>query len=86
MNKYLTRKQVVKCYPISLSHLAHMASDGKGPRYRIIGKSAIYSVVDVEAWLEAQVIEPTSMPITRKRGRPRKQLSALKISGANDNG
>lgn len=59
MSKYLTRKQVAERYPISFSHLAHMASQKRGIRYRIIGKSAIYHVDDVEAWLESKVIEPT---------------------------
>ncbi len=39
MSKYLTRKQVSECYPISFSHLAHMASQGRGVRYRLIGKN-----------------------------------------------
>jgi len=67
MSKYLTRKQVAERYPISFSHLAHMASQGRGIRYRIIGKSAIYHVDDVEAWLESKVIEPTRDRAFRNR-------------------
>ena len=74
MSQYLTRKQVAECYPITFSHLAHMASQGRGIRYRIIGKSAIYRIDDVEAWLESQVIEPSLTKAPRKRGRPRKYL------------
>jgi len=69
MQKYLTRKQVAECYPISFSHLAHMASQGRGMRYRIIGKCAIYHIDDVEAWLESKVIEPTRDRAFRKRSR-----------------
>lgn len=79
MSKYLTRKQVAERYPISFSHLAHMASQGRGIRYRIIGKSAIYLVDDVEAWLESKVIEPTRDRAFRNRGRSRKQPSSRPV-------
>ena len=85
MSKYLTRKQVAEKYPISFSHLAHLASQGRGIRYRIIGKCAVYSIADIEAWLEAQVIEPGTIPLSRKRGRPRKTLSVKIIGEVNDN-
>lgn len=75
MSKYLTRKQVAERYPISFSHLAHMASQGRGIRYRIIGKSAIYHVDDVEAWLESKVIEPTRDRAFRNRGGLKKASS-----------
>jgi len=80
-SKYLTRKQVAERYPISFSHLAHMAHMGRGVRYRIIGKNAVYRVDDIEAWLEDQVIEPSK----GKRGRPRKGQSRRKAEVANDN-
>ena len=72
MTKYLTRKQVAGRYPISFSHLAHMACDGRGMRYRIVGRCAVYHVDDVEAWLESKVIEPLPPNAQKKRGRPRK--------------
>jgi len=75
MQKYLTRKQVAERYPISFSHLAHMASQGRGMRYSLIGKKAVYSIVDIEAWLETQVIEPSLTKLPRKRGRPKKTSS-----------
>lgn len=85
MNRYLTRKQVSEKYPISFSHLAHMASQGRGMCYRIIGKSAVYRIDDVEAWLEEQVIEPANSNTPRKRGRPRKiPTFTLQKKGAND--
>ena len=76
MIKYLTRKQVAEIYPISFSNLAHMACQGRGVRYRIIGKSAIYRADDIEAWLESKVIEPYNAQHSspRKRGRPKKHL------------
>ncbi|WP_169542756.1 helix-turn-helix transcriptional regulator [Sneathiella aquimaris] len=80
-SKYLTRKQVAECYPISFSNLAHLAHQGRGVRYRIIGKNAVYRVDDIEAWLEQQVIEPTK----GRRGRPRKSKKRQKSLVANDN-
>ena len=79
MSKYLTRKQVAERYPISFSHLAHMASQGRGIRYRIIGKCAIYHVDDVEAWLESKVIEPTRDRAYRNRSQSRKQPSSRPV-------
>lgn len=79
MSKYLTRKQVAECYPISFSHLAHMASQGRGIRYRIIGKSAIYHIDDVEAWLESKVIEPTRDRAFRNQNRSKKQPSSRTV-------
>jgi predicted DNA-binding transcriptional regulator AlpA len=73
MTSYITRKQVAQNYPISFSTLAHMASDGRGPKYRIVGKSAIYRIDEIEFWLEQQVVEFSPRRENRKRGRPRKQ-------------
>lgn len=72
MRDYLRRKDVPKEYPISFSSLAHMASQGYGPRYRLVGKSAIYRRDEVEDWLEEQVVELVPRSNTRRRGRPRK--------------
>lgn len=85
MQKYFTRKQVAEKYPISFSHLAHMASQGRGMRYRIIGKSAVYHVDDIETWLDSKIIEPSIAPSHRKRGRPRKRPASQQIAkAAND--
>ncbi len=72
MHTYLTRKQVAERYPISFSHLAHMASQGRGIRYRIIGKCAVYLADDLEVRLDSKIIEPSLYKYPGKRGRPKK--------------
>ena len=51
MTRYLTRRQVASEYPISYSTLAHMAMNGEGPPYAIIGKKAVYARRDIERWI-----------------------------------
>lgn len=84
MQTYLTRKQVAERYPISFSNLAHMASQGRGMRYRIIGKCAVYLADDVEVWLESKVIEPSLTKAPRKRGRPRKTPAGIGVAKTHD--
>lgn len=71
--KYLTRKEVAEAYPLQVSTLAYLASNGRGPRYRMIGNSAVYRRDEVEEWIESQVVVPIQTRALRKRGRPRKQ-------------
>ena len=70
--KYLTRREVARQYPISFSHLAHLACEGRGPRYAVIGRRAIYLRQDIEDWLSSKMIEPSSIRPKRRRGRPLK--------------
>jgi hypothetical protein len=63
---YLTRKQVPLHYPISEHTLAMLASKRRGPKfYKPIDK-ALYSPVDLEAWIEASVVLPTAEPTAPK--------------------
>jgi len=76
--QFLTRREVSEQYPISYSTLAHFAVEGRGPRYTIIGKRAVYRRQDVEDWITNP--EPPPCPASssavpapiRKRGRPAK--------------
>ena len=82
---YKTRKEISEIYPIAYSSLAHMASAGKGPVFRRVGKSAIYRTDEVEAWIEEQVIGPVKVKQSRKR-RSNRQSLANQIAGkVNDN-
>lgn len=47
------RKDSEKLYGINPKTLANMASLGKGPRFRMVGKRAIYVCADFETWLLA---------------------------------
>lgn len=57
-----------------------MASDGRGPRYRIVGKSAVYLADEIEEWLEKQIVEAPLTSKVRKRGRPKKRASPENVA------
>ncbi len=59
---------------------------GEGQFYRIIGKSAVYKVDDIEIWLESQIIELIPIPAAVKLGRPHKVKSINIRRRAKDNG
>lgn len=42
-------------YSIKKSTLQKLASIGGGPRYRIFGNRAIYSIEDLDAWLSVKI-------------------------------
>lgn len=73
MKAYLTRREVAQQFPISLSHLAHLACQGRGPRYAVIGKHAVYRREDVENWIAGRMIAPASPEQPGRRGRPKKK-------------
>jgi hypothetical protein len=73
MKVYLTRREVSQQFPISFSHLAHLACQGRGPRYAIIGRNAIYRREDLENWIAGRMIEPVAPEQSRGRGRPKKK-------------
>lgn len=80
---YLTRNQVAERYPISSHTLAKLASQGKGPRYFKPTDKCLYRPEDIEAWIDAAAVLPTSQPskpnaetlsrqnLATKRGRGR---------------
>lgn len=52
---------------ISVGTLAHLASDGTGPRYRMWagrrggqGRWAVYRPDDLDTWIESQLCEPAA--------------------------
>jgi hypothetical protein len=51
---WLTRKEVSVREKIPVATLAEWASQGKGPRYALLGRHARYRLSDVMAWEEAQ--------------------------------
>lgn len=52
MPKFLTRKQVIKKFPIlSRSLFDKLCADGKGPAYTVIGKAHYYFKKDIKRWL-----------------------------------
>lgn len=57
-SKYLTRREVEREYPVKAWHLAHVASEKRGPRYAIVGKEAVYTRNDIEAYIESLMTDP----------------------------
>ena len=68
---YLTRRQVAELYPISEHTLAALASKGLGPPFFKPTDKVLYRSQDVEAWIEAAIVTPTS-PLVPSAGQPRK--------------
>ena len=57
MRQYLTRREIAERYPVSFSTLAHLAVEGRGPPYSIVGKKAIYDAIKVEQWIDSQQVD-----------------------------
>lgn len=77
---YLTRRQVPLHYPVSEHTLAMLASKGRGPRFFKPTDKALYLPADIEAWIEAAAVLPTSEPAATRHfapapaARPRDQM------------
>lgn len=54
----LNPKQVEAEYGIPVGSLANMRWRGEGIRYYKANRSILYKRADIEAWLEAQAVEP----------------------------
>ncbi|APX32016.1 hypothetical protein BH708_03920 [Brachybacterium sp. P6-10-X1] len=57
---YLKPKRVEAEYGIPVGTLANLRWKGTGPRYVTAGRSILYARADIEAWLEAQAVEPVA--------------------------
>jgi hypothetical protein len=60
---YLTRKQATahirkRGIPCGSTRLAQLATEGKGPQFRYVGKYPLYTEPDLDDWIEAQLSEP----------------------------
>lgn len=56
----LTRSGVESVYGVPKRFLELAPARGEGPRFVRIGRSVRYRPEDVEAWLAAQVVDPTA--------------------------
>jgi hypothetical protein len=52
-HRLLTRRQVAEMFGVTKQYLAKLAMRGEGPRFKIIGKQAMYMLEDVNAWWES---------------------------------
>lgn len=60
-HKYLSPQQVADQLPgISTGTLAMWRHEGKGPRYRKLGRIVLYAADEVDAWVDESAREGTS--------------------------
>ncbi|NYE18114.1 helix-turn-helix transcriptional regulator [Microbacterium immunditiarum] len=58
---YLSPEQVARMLPgITTARLAMWRYEGKGPKFRKAGRSVLYALDEVEAWIESTVRQSTS--------------------------
>lgn len=75
MNGCIPRKAAAAYLGLSVSGLAHMACEGRGPRFYKVGRHTWYYKQDLDAWISSQVREPLPaklQPFIRRR-RPLRQ-------------
>lgn len=59
-HRYLSPQQVADQLPgVSTGTLAMWRHEGKGPRYRKLGRIVLYAVDEVDEWVEAAIREGT---------------------------
>ncbi len=82
----IPRAQVPARFPMfrNSASLAHLAHNGKGPPYILVGGKAWYEVADIMSWIDSNKIRGQSLspidtrppihaaPSIKKRGRPTK--------------
>ena len=56
--KWLLRKEAAEYLGLSVSALAHMACEMRGPRYFRAGKHTRYLVEDLDTWVKEQEHRP----------------------------
>ena len=64
----LTRAEAADFLRIGRKKLDDWAWQGKGPRYAIVGRQALYRRKDLEEWLEAQMSDFTPQFNKKPRG------------------
>lgn len=74
--RFLTRKEIVREYGISVSTLAHWSQAGKGPPFSVVGRTSFYPREGLERLFEDTKVDLKKRALARapKRpiGRPRK--------------
>jgi excisionase family DNA binding protein len=56
----LTTKQAANYLGVSMSVLGHWRSDRRGPRYVQVGSSVRYRLADLDAWIQANTVNPAA--------------------------
>jgi hypothetical protein len=61
--KFLTRPEVAERWRITAHALDNLAARRQGPRYRRIGRQALYALEDIETYERARLIDPAARPM-----------------------
>jgi predicted DNA-binding transcriptional regulator AlpA len=64
----LTEKQAARRYKKKASTLNKWRAEGKGPRFVRLGSSVFYRAADLDAFIEASVVDPARAKSKRRRG------------------
>jgi hypothetical protein len=59
---FLTRPELASRWRVTPHSLDNLASRGQGPRYRLIGRRALYALEDVLSYERARLIDPAAKP------------------------
>jgi hypothetical protein len=58
--------------PVSVHAMAHFAAKGNGPPYcRIEGRATLYSMADLEKWVEERIAQNVTRKVSKALGRPK---------------
>ena len=57
---FLTRPELAERWRVTTHALHNLASRGQGPRYRLIGRRALYALADIETYERDRLIEPAA--------------------------
>lgn len=52
---------------IPVRTLQYLRAQGRGPVYVKLGRHVLYRPADLQAWIDAAVVEPQPRPLIRKR-------------------
>ena len=57
----LSQEEVSILYGVSVSSLEKMRADNRGPAYINLGRKILYTTSAIQAWLDAQTIQPRAI-------------------------
>ena len=59
---FLTRLELAARWRVTPHALDNLATRRQGPRYRLIGRQALYTLEDIETYECARLIDPAARP------------------------
>jgi excisionase family DNA binding protein len=78
-DRLVTRLEAAVWLGVSKQFLAALAMKNEGPKYKVIGKKAMYHLDDVKAWWQAQSYASTPVDAEPKKPKEPKAPKAPKV-------